>query len=252
MKNCLRAIALLAFAATAFALPAAATSPVPVVFGSTWDSPANSLQNILDAQYGAGMIDVANDYIGKNAGDPDPFIWTGSHFSSLLIREVAGYSDTNVLGWYLETGGAPVIDNVDDGVVFPGPMSAGATALINLSSSNVPFGFYMNPNGNGGSTNAPEPELFFTNRQWNDIGPNGTALHVPTDGDVQALVFDLSRIGRPDTWCVCFEDLDSGANPGPCCATTDNDFNDMVFEVTVMGPVPTKAMTFSQIKALFK
>ena len=109
------------------------------------------------------------------------------------------------------------------------------------------------PNGNGGATNAPEPEKFFTNRHWNDLGPDGSgALHVPLDGDVQALVFDVSRFRGPHTWCVCFEDLDSGANPGPCCQTTDNDFNDLVFEVTVLGPLPVKAMTFSQIKALYK
>ena len=252
MTHCFRLICLTTVVSLAAALPASAASPVPVVFGSTWDSPANSLQNILDAQYGAGQIDVANDFIGKNVGDPDPFYWTGSRFSSLLIREVAGYSDVNVLGWYLETGGQPVIDSIDDGIVFPGPMSAGATALINLSSSNIPFGFYLNPNGNGGATNAPEPEKFFTNRLWNDIGPNGASQHAPTDGDVQALVFDLAGLGRPNTWVVCFEDLDSGAIPGPCCSTTDNDFNDMVFEVTVMGPVPVKPMTFSQIKALYK
>jgi hypothetical protein len=49
---------------------------------------------------------------------------------------------------------------------------------------------------------------------------------------------------------VAFEDLDSGANPAPCCSPTDNDFNDLVFEVKVMGPVPVEIVTFSRIKSM--
>ena len=252
MKLHVRVLGLVAAFALSASDPASAT--VPVVFGSTWDGRGTSLQNIMDAAYGAGAVNCATDYLGAHAGDPDPFYWNGTGFSTLLVREIAGNRDTNALGWYLETGAQPTIVGIDDGIVFAGPMADGATAIINLSSTNVPFGFFMNPNGNGGATNAPEPEKFFTNRHWNDIGPNGVgpAPHAPFDGDVQAIVFDVSRFRGPNTWCVCFEDLDSGANPGPCCQTTDNDFNDMVFEVTVLGPLPVKAMTFSQIKALYR
>lgn len=251
MKLCVRLFCLAAALVLVANGPASAT--VPVVFGTTWDGPGTTLQEIMDAAYGVGAVNCGTDYIGAHPGDPDPFYWTGTGFSTLLVREIAGNRDTNALGWYLETGAQPTIDGIDDGIVFAGPMSDGATAIINLSSGNVPFGFFMNPNGNGGATNAPEPEKFFTNRRWNDIGPDGSgALHVPLDGDVQAIVFDVSRFRGPHTWCVCFEDLDSGANPGPCCQTTDNDFNDLVFEVTVLGPLPVKAMTFSQIKALYK
>lgn len=235
-------------------LAGVASAAVPVVFGSSWDAPSGSLQNIMNAEYGFQNINCTTDYIGAHAGDPDPFYWTGAGFSTLLIREVAGHRDNNTLGWYLETGGMPTIDGIDDGVVFPGPVSDGFVAVVNLSSSAVPFGFYMNPNGAFGATNAPEPEKFFTNRLWNDIGPNGigAAPHAPFDGDVQAIVFDVSQYRSPNTWLVCFEDLDSGAVPGPCCGTTDNDFNDLVFEVTVLGPVPVQAATISQIKAMYR
>jgi hypothetical protein len=72
------------------------------------------------------------------------------------------------------------------------------------------------------------------------------------DGDVQALVYDISNIvHQANTWLVCFEDLDSGAMPGPCCVGTDNDFNDMVFEVTALGATPVQPMTFGQLKVRY-
>jgi hypothetical protein len=67
----------------------------------------------------------------------------------------------------------------------------------------TPFGFYLNPNGPGAATNAPEPELFFSNRLFNDLGPSGAgAIHAPFDGDVQFLVFDISTFTAPYTWLV--------------------------------------------------
>jgi hypothetical protein len=241
-------------AATALALAATpALAQVSVVLGTTWDAPSNSLQNILDARYGAGNIDVATDYIGHDAGDPDPFTWSGLSFHSLLIREVAGHANNNTLGWYRETGAAPVIDGVDDGVVFTGPMGQGEASMVTLGPGDVSFGFWLNPNGPGNATNAPEPELFFTNRLYNDIGPNGSgAVHAPFDGDMQALVFDVSTWTQPNTWVVCFEDLDSGPDPTPCCSQTDNDFNDLVFEVTVARAVGVEEVVFTAIKALYR
>jgi hypothetical protein len=233
------------------AIAPAAGAQVPVVFGTSWDAPANSLQNIIDARYGAGNISVTTDYIGADAGDPDPFYWTGLGFTAYLVREVAGHAHNNVLGWYRETGAPPVIDGIDDGIVFNGPDGSGAASMINFGVTPTDFGFWLNPNGPNAATNAPEPELFFSNRFFNDLGPNGAgAIHAPFDGDVQAIVFDVSAWTQPFTWLVCFEDLDYGATPGPCCATTDNDYNDLVFEVQVVPPVPVKAATWTGIKTL--
>jgi len=246
MKYCVLASLALA---TALATPAHAV--VPVVFGTSWDGAANSLQNIVDARYGAGAIHVTTDYIGAHSGDLDPWFWIDNQFSALLIREVAGNADNNILGWYVEDGHKPVIDGVGDGVVFDGPSGEGATAVVTFDHPLTHFGFYLNPNGHGDAINAPEPELFFTNRLFNDRGPNGTAVHAPFDGDVQALVFDVSRFTHPNTWLVCFEDLDSGANPGPCCYPTDNDFNDLVFEVSAFGATPTVPLTLGALKAKY-
>ncbi len=235
------------------AIAAPAGAQVNVVFGTTWDAPSTALQNILDARYGVGNISVTTDYIGKAVAEPDPFVWSGLSFNSLLVREVAGNANNNLVGWYLDTGTAPVIDGVNDGVVFNGPQGEGTVAMVTLGPGNTAFGFYMNPNGTGGATNAPEPEKFFSNRFYNDIGPDGSgAVHTPTNGDVQALIFDVSFWTQPNTWVVCFEDLDSGPNPTPCCAQTDNDFNDFVFEVTVARTVGVEQLAMSALKALYR
>lgn len=241
--------------AAAAALPAYAAAPVPVVFGSSWDGASNELQAIVDARYGAGLIDVRHDYIGAHVGDPDPWFWIDDHFSALLVKEVAGNANRNLLGWYIEpqTVAPPVIDGADDGVVFQGADGSGAIAFVTFPRMNSRFGFYMNPNGPLSATNAPEPELFFTNRFYNDKGPNGSgAVHAPYDGDVQAIVFDISAFTHPNMWLVCFEDLDSGPNPSPCCDGTDNDFNDLIFEVQALGATPTVPLSFGALKAKYR
>jgi hypothetical protein len=209
----------------------------------------------VDGLYGAGQINVTTDYLGAKPGDPDPWFWVDQQFTSLLVREVAGNADYNQVGWYLETGSKPVLQNdgIHDGLVFDGPAHGGATALVTFTRPMTWFGFYLNPNGPGNATNAPEPELFYTNRVFNDLGPDGSGtLHAPWGGDMQALVFDVSRFKGTNTWLVCFEDLDSGADPGPPgVKQTDNDFNDFLFEVTAFGATPVQPLTFGVLKARY-
>ena len=241
-------IAAIACACALAAAPAFATSPVPVTFGTSWDPPSQSLQNIVDAYVGVpGAIDVHADFIGAHAGDEDPWFWVGQSFPALLITEVAGNAGTNQLGWYHETGSVPVIDGVDDGVVFSGAQGSGSNVIVMIPNGTTKFGFYLDPQPD----NAGPHERFFTNRFLNDIGPFGSALHAPTDGDVQAIVFDVSEWKGPNTWLVCFEDLDAGNAITPCCTGTDDDYNDMVFQVTALGATPTRALTFGGLKARF-
>jgi len=243
--------------ATALLLIASAPAgaAVTVVFGTSWDGPGQSLQAILDGIYGAGQIDVATDYLGAKPGDPDPWFWIDNQFTSLLVREVAGNADYNQVGWYEETGSLPVLanDGVHDGMVFDGPAGAGAATVVVFQNPMTRFGFYLDPNGPGDAVNAPQPEKFYTNRLLNDRGLDGsTALHAPWNGDVQALVFDISRFTKPNTWLVCWEDLDSGAVPGANGASqTDNDFQDLVMEVTALGATPARAMSFGALKARY-
>jgi hypothetical protein len=226
-----------------------------VVWGDSWDGPTQSLQAIVDGIYGAGQIDVKTDYLGAKASEPDPWFWLDNQFSALLVKEVAGNADRNQVGWYEETGSVPVLlhDGQHDGLVFDGAAGAGVAAIVSFSKPMTRFGFYLNPNGPGDATNAPEPEKFYTNRTYNDLGPDGSgALHLPSGGDVQALVYDVSRFKGANTWLVCFEDLDSGATPGAMGqAQTDNDFNDFIFEVTAYGATPVQLLSFGGLKAKY-
>ena len=249
--------------AVACLMPLSMTVPahaaVAVTFGTSWDGPDHTLQKVVDGLYGSGKIDVQADYIGAHPGDQDPWFWVDQKFSALLITEVAGNADRNTLGWYTETGvnhlvAPPTLysDGIHDGVVFDGPSGVGSTKVISFPSPMTKFGFYVNPNGPFDAINAPEPEKFWTNRFLNDLGPSGVALHAPLDGDVQALIYDISKIvGQDNTWLVAFEDLDSGANPAACCTPTDNDYNDLVFEVTALGATPTQSLSFGQLKARY-
>ena len=251
MRSARFTLLLLAF----LAVPAPGHAAMQVLFGTSWDRPGQQLQDILNARYGAGAINVQTDYIGRMASQPDPFYWVDNHFAGLIIREIAGNASLNVLGWYKEPEDTrrPVIDGVDDGVVFDGAASEGSTVIVAFDRPAVRFGFYLDPAGPGGVANAPPGELFFTNRLLNDFGPAGAgAVHEPYSGDVQALIFDVSRWTEPNTWLVAFEDLDSGAMPGPCCSTTDNDFNDFVFEVTALSVTPIAPISFGALKLRYK
>lgn len=228
----------------------------PVTFGTSWDGVP--LQQVLDNHYGPGLIDVATDFEGAGAGDADPAYWEDFGVDGLIVREIAGFSPRNTLGWYAETlGGAPVIDGIDDGVVFSGPPGAGATTTVVFPGGLTRFGFWLNPNGDqDGGAHAPEPELFFTNRFYNDLGPDGSgAAHVPLDGDVQCLVFNISHLrGGVPTYVLAWEDLDYGApiSPSYDWAKTDNDYNDLVVEIQAISPVGVESMNWGSVRALFR
>lgn len=250
----LRIAAVVALAAIAPVGMARAAAPVAVAFGTSWDGPAYSLQNIINNYLGgSGLLNAYTDYIGHDAGELDPWFWVGPQVPALLITEVAGNANNNVLGWYKETLSMPIIDGVDDGIVFNGPAGPGSSTLITFPGGTQKFGFWLNPNGPFAATNAPEPEKFFSNRFYNDLGPSGAgALHVPTDGDVQMLVYDVSQWKGANTWLVCVEDLDSGARTTSCCSGTDNDFNDLVFQVRALGATPNQTLTFGALKAKYR
>ena len=211
----------------------------PVTLGPSWDG--ISLQQILDTEYGPGTLDVTTDYEGAQCGDAQTPYWLDDAVDGWIIREVADFAPSNVLGWYAETlGGPPLIDGVDDGVIFDGSGSEGETAFVGLPGP-TRFGLYLNPNGRDDGTNAPEPEIFFTNRTYNDIGPDGSgAIHAPDGGDPQALIFNITdlRDGVP-TYVVAWEDIDSGSELRDTYAPgyTDNDFNDLVVEIQASSPV---------------
>jgi hypothetical protein len=237
-----------------FATPA--LGDFAVSFGVSWDS--ISLQSVLDAEYGVGVIDAATDYEGYLPGDADPAYWEDLGVDGLIIREIAGFQNQNVFGWYKETlAGAPVIDGVDDGIIFTGPMAQGSIANVVFPGGTTQFGFYLNPNGPGAGGNfAQEPEHHFTNRFYNDIGPTGSgALHVPLDGDAQVLIYNITHLrGGVPTFVLAWEDIDSGCAIAPAYHWdfTDNDYQDLVVEITAISTVKSQDSSFGSIKSLYR
>ncbi len=230
-------------------LSGAAAAKFEVPWGESWEG--ISLQEVLDAEYGPGVIDALTDYLGYDAVDPDPIYWEDDQLDGIIVTELAGFRDTNILGWYMEEFVPPVIDGVNDGVIFEGAHMAGQSVVVHFPLGTTRFGFWLNPNGTGDVYNAPEPEMFFSNRFYNDIGPSGTAVHAPFDGDPQILVYNIAhlRFGVPTFLIVC-EDLDSGGVIGPY--STDNDYQDLVFEISAISPVPVRETTWGRVKTLFQ
>ena len=240
----------MAISAACLFLIAAPVGAFDVEWGSSWDG--ISLQDVLDDEFGAGAIDAATDYEGYLAGDADPAYWEDASISGLVVREIAGYQNRNTMGWYEETlAGAPIIDGVGDGVVIEGALSAGQSVSVALPDGVTRFGFYMNPNGSyDAGANAPEPEKFYTNRAYNDLGPSGGgAIHAPYDGDPQCLIYNVTDLydGVP-TYVLAWEDLDYGGVIG---SETDNDYNDFVVVIQAYSPVPNEDMSWSDVKALY-
>jgi hypothetical protein len=234
-------------------VPPLAHASFVVVWGTSWDGV--SLQDVLDAEYGVGTINAGTDYIGFKPGDADPFYWQDAGVHGLVIRELASYREANVFGWYQETFARPVIDGVDDGAIFSSRLIKGATAYVTFPSGVTRFGFYLNPDGQAHSRDATGSEMFFTNRHYNDIGPDGSAaLHGPIDGDPQCLVYNITRLrdGIP-TFVLAWEDLDYGSaiSDVPAWGATDDDFQDLVVEVSAASPLPSQQSSWGRVKSLF-
>ena len=238
----------------ATASPAHALSADSVAFGASWDGPQNDLQHVVDTYIGTpGAIDVRHDFVGAHPGDLDPWFWVGSGFPAMMVAQIAGNANINELGWYLETGTKPLLGPGNHGVVFDGPASARISRVITFPTGTSKFGFYLDTHQLALTRAGLEEQVFYTNRFYNDIGPGGRGpVHAPSDGDVQALVFDVSKWKGDNTWLVCFEDLDSGQAITPCCDGTDDDYNDLVFVVTALGATPTRTLTFGQLKAHYR
>jgi len=260
-------------------------APVPITFGRD----IKKLQDLVDERYGRNHIDVTKDFIGARGEDIDPWFWVGSRTGAVRVKVLRRNSDSD-LGWYEETGDQARMPD-GGGVLFTGRARRHEEAVLPLPGFQTRFGFYvdatLSTSGavvSGPGSGANITKRFFTNRRLNDCGPNGTgAIHAPFDGDVQALMYDVSRWVGPDTWLVCFEDQDTGGlladgddgdDDDRAMGTTfakpkeddddgddddhgrdhgsNNDFNDVVLEVRADGATPTHALSFGGLKLRYR
>lgn len=233
--------------------PALATSPVPIVMGPSRDGALHDLQRKVDRLIGPGRIDVTRDYVGAKPGEPDPFTWTntGRAFDVTLLDRKSSHG---VLGWYRETGTPPVLDGIDDGRVFASGTRRGTRTLVRIPGDITHFGFYVIREGGHGDDHEDDGTyLYFTNRRFNDRGPHGRGpVHEPWDGDMQMLVYDVSRWMGPETWLVTCEYSDSGCPVGHDLDDSDNDYSDILFLVSGVSVTPTRGISFGSLKAMYR
>jgi len=243
-------------------VPSLAASPVPVVIGPSRDGSLHSLQRKVDRFLGIGRLNVRTDRVGALAKDPDPWTWDNPG-RAIEITLVDAKSPHARIGWYAECGGSPVLDGVEDAVVLHcSPLRPGSRGF-RLPSSVTRFGFFVThqPEGAGAMGEAsaiagPVQDLesaIFSNRFCNDPGPLGAgAAHAPHDGDVQMLVYDVSRWLGPQTWLVACETSDSGRPVGHGVEESDNDYSDVVFLVSGVSTTPTAGTSFGRLKSRFR
>lgn len=236
------------------AIPVHASSPVSIVMGPSRDGSMHDLQHEVDKLIGFGRLDVTREYVGARPGDPDPFFWVNNGTREIAVQIIDRKSPHMVLGWYNESSGRPVIDGVDDGVVFDDWRVRRLRTIVRIPSSVTRFGFYVDTDEDDGEDSDHRGHYrYFTNRLFNDIGPRGHgALHAPYDGDMQFLIYDVSRWLGSDTWLVACEYGDSGRRLGDGHGDGDNDYSDILFMVTGMGTTPTLGTSFAKVKALYR
>ena len=253
----MRPVPLRAWAAIALlvaALPAYASSPVPVSFGPSRDGVLHDLQKVVDRVLGPGRLDVHTSFIGAHAGDPDPWMWSTVPGKAIVLTLLDKKYASGSIGWYKENGRVPVIDGVDDGQIFERSRLSTMPITLRLPSSVTRFGFYVAREAGGAAIDGENDSyLYCSNRTLNDIGPHGAgALHAPYDGDVQMLVYDISRLVGADTWLVACEYSDTGMIMGTGDGQSDDDYSDIVFTVSGVGVTPTLSTSFGRLKALFR
>jgi len=275
MRNSAR-LGLVLCAAVLCGQATAVRAQIPVDFGGH----SHELQDLVDHRYGKHRIKVLNDYIGARGGDTDPWCWTNGQVGALTIRLLRVGSHQDAVGWYLENGSQPILPE-GGGMLFGERCRAGQEAAVWFKRGGASMGFYVDAEKKKGrraddDDDAPEAgnrERFYTNRLLNDAGPGGAgATHPPFDGDVQALVFDVSHLTGKPTWLVCFEDRDSGGRPTRTYRdaadeddpedepeemehgrrTADNDYFDVVFEVTTDTYTPVHPITFGALKLRYR
>jgi hypothetical protein len=265
VRNCANVLLLLCLGAITGA-SAALSAPVSVRFGpDIW-----KLQDLVDRRYGKDQINVTRDFIGATGGDIDPWFWVGNAGGAVRVRMVKCNADRDILGWYEESGGPRLPDG--GGVLYSGVVGPEEETVVPLPGFRIRFGFYVDATTGG-------TKRFFTNRRFNDCGLDGTgAIHAPFDGDIQALMFDVSRWTEPNTWLVCFDDQDTGGavaygggsdgrrrteakcrrfreesdSPAGGTRWSDNEFCDVVFEVRAEGATPARSVSFGGLKLLYR
>jgi len=181
-------------------------------FGESWDGSNYEIDVVLN-EIGEDIIKdnglesinfkLVNGYVDSKE------TWSGFGVNNILIKEIAGYADTNIFGWYEKS------DPYNYNTIFEGNDSAENSYELDFDEF-TNFGFYIHANGDSENT-------FYSEHSLNS-------------GRHQVAIFEILEI--PNRYILGWEDLDV-SNGG------DKDYQDMVVSVTVhTAPEPTTLFLF--------
>ena len=212
------------------------TDPYP---GTVWEYAEDSLQTILDNTFGTNAIDAVNDQSTAAIWMPkemdvdmylvemikgDPGVLGIYSYSTALTYDFGDFESFNQAGFGINTAG----DLLD---------SDGNVAVTGFGTA---FGFYWKNT----STSYPATAYTEDDKNAGGYGPEGNIMaltYLINDG----MTGYISRSDRQinaegdNDWIIAFEDrYKNDADP---VAYGDGDFNDAVFYVEDMNPVPEPA-----------
>ncbi len=179
---------------------------------------------------GSSSVDAANDMLGDSIDSYWSITGAGGSVSTMII-EIAGNSSANAIGVFDKGNAANRVQ------LFSGPQSAGAQSLLSIKNDGSvyvnfgdsgtdfaanAFGFYLE--GPGG--------LFFSDSALNASGADQMVAYQGTGTDYIAVGGNAPGLWTDNEFVLAWEDT---ANSG------DQDYNDLVFIVESVIPVPAPA-----------
>lgn len=209
----------------AYAAPLEYVNVRPVAIGSTWDNPATQqLAQLLP------MFDVVADQ--QAAGYWQIGGIGGASTAPRVAFEITANSASLQMGIFTVNG----VDSTSPRTlvdIFLGPAVAGTSALLDFN-----FGTgAMTITGAAGAVN---------NGVYFGIDPSGFGFYIQPNGELGSTFYSLDQLNgglaqmvayrqMPENrWTLGFEDL---ANTGAAGAT-DHDFNDFIFQIESIVPTP--------------
>lgn len=211
------------------------TNNRPVSVGTTsYDGQGYDLQSLFNANSSAFPFNVITDQ--QIAG-----YWTlgGLHPSAIPVVsfEITANKDTMQMGIFSDTNG----DNDANGRtlvdIFNASASAGTSATLAFNSSgSLTITGTSNAVNNGTFTGITASGFGFYIQPTGDTGPTWYSLDQLNGGLAQMLAF---RDTNPNRWTLAFEDIAvKNSNGG---ANGDYDYNDFIFQIESIVPVPEPA-----------
>lgn len=167
-----------------------------------------SLENVL-ADIDTGGSTVGLTYVGLES-------WMGIGATSILLEEVAGYSEANTFGWYDASSATTDEAKASSELIFDGPVSGISGPAYITFTDPTDFGFYL---GRDGDLDGDDSPYYFTQDSLN-LG-----------GYEQALVFEVQ--GVKNEYLIAFEDLSIPVN-----GHSDYDYQDLIVRVKIDVPEP--------------